>query len=219
MGDTKLNKNLRLGFVVIGADQLMRDTLRLSLPLVEPVLHCLATACLTQDSLGYCLRRKPKLILFDLAHRTLDELSALRLLLEDKQHLSLVVIADSIPEYIVENLLVRRGCGMISRSEGVDTLVRACFLVAEGGTYCAASLRSSQEPASIELGELPFSQRERHVLQLIAEGYSTKQVADLLKLSIKTVEKYRTSIMQKIDVHDVVKLTHYAFKTGLIHCA
>lgn len=63
---------------------------------------------------------------------------------------------------------------------------------------------------------MELSRREKHVLQQIAQGYSTKEVADILKISVKTADKYRAATMRKLNVHDVVRLTHCAIRLGLV---
>jgi len=60
------------------------------------------------------------------------------------------------------------------------------------------------------------TQREREILKLLAEGYQNKEIADLLHISIKTVEKHRANIMAKLDLHNAAALTAFAFEHGLI---
>jgi DNA-binding NarL/FixJ family response regulator len=67
-------------------------------------------------------------------------------------------------------------------------------------------------------GNFPLSAREMQVLQLIAEGLANKQVADTLGISIKTVEKHRQSVMNKLMIHDTAGLTRYAISEGIIEC-
>jgi DNA-binding CsgD family transcriptional regulator len=61
-----------------------------------------------------------------------------------------------------------------------------------------------------------LTRRQTEVLQLVAEGYSTKQIAGLLAISIKTIEKHRQTLMEKLDIHEVATLTRYAISTGVI---
>ena len=62
----------------------------------------------------------------------------------------------------------------------------------------------------------PLTSRQSQVLQLVAEGYMSKQIAPMLSLSIKTVEKHRQSLMQKLDLHKIADLTRYAISNGVI---
>jgi two-component system response regulator NreC len=68
----------------------------------------------------------------------------------------------------------------------------------------------------VEHDEPPLTPREREVLKLIADGNTNQEVAERLRLSRKTVENHRTSIMRKLGVHDVTELVKYALRTGLI---
>ncbi|MBS0656963.1 MAG: response regulator transcription factor [Verrucomicrobia bacterium] len=107
----------------------------------------------------------------------------------------------------------RTGLGFLSRESSAETLVHAAWVVAAGGVYYDAA---HSKILSLQGGPVPLSPRESHVLRLIAEGYSTKEVSGILHLATKTVEKYRMSLMQKLGVHDVVRLTHHAIRLGLL---
>jgi len=67
-----------------------------------------------------------------------------------------------------------------------------------------------------ELSAEPLSPRERQVLQLIAEGKTTKEVAGVLNISVKTAETHRTRIMEKLDIHETAGLVRYAIRRGLV---
>ena len=69
---------------------------------------------------------------------------------------------------------------------------------------------------SIDIRRERLSPRERQVLQLIAEGKSTKEVAGLLNISFKTAETHRSRIMEKLDIHETAGLVHYAIRRGMI---
>lgn len=68
------------------------------------------------------------------------------------------------------------------------------------------------EAGSLEL----LTPRPREILQLIAEGHSTKEIAHLLKISIKTVETHRSELMERLDIHDVAGLVRYAIRVGVV---
>lgn len=202
---------------VVGTDQLMRDFLCRTLPSVEKRFDCVGELACESDTAGRCQALAPDLVVFDLSGRHALELTALRHMVEPASAWGLLVITQSVPDYLCDALLGRRACGVLSRSNSLDVLARAAFLVASGGTFFDATLRARlQQQVVRRPAAEPLSPRERHVLQLVGEGYSTKEVATILRLSIKTVDKYRTSLMQKLDVHDVVKLTHCAIRMGLV---
>ena len=121
-------------------------------------------------------------------------------------------------QYILEGL--RSGAkGYVMKTHAPNDLVRAIREAAHGGTYLSpeiseAVIGTNQNQA--EIPRDPLSARERQVLQLIAEGKTTKEVAIALNISVKTAETYRTRIMEKLDIHITAGLVRYAIRRGLI---
>ena len=72
------------------------------------------------------------------------------------------------------------------------------------------------DPKGSESGISILTRREREILQLIAESNSTRDIAEMLSISVKTAENHRTNLMRKLDLHDVASLTRYAISNGLI---
>jgi len=109
--------------------------------------------------------------------------------------------------------------GYVLKSQAAAQLVRAIQEVSRGAVYLSpgvsravveASLRTTSRP------EDPLTDREREVLQLVAEGKTTKQIASLLGVSVKTAESHRTRIMLKLKIHETAGLVRYAIRRGLI---
>ncbi|MBI2517102.1 MAG: response regulator transcription factor [Opitutae bacterium] len=201
---------------VVGADQLMRDFLRQSLPAFDARFTCVRDLPCELNVAGRCRAASPDLVIFDMNSRSTSELTALRELAAPALW-ALLVIAREAPDHVLEELVTRKRSGFFSRNNSLDALARVAFLVALGGTYFDGPMHELLlRRASPPVDQPMLSQRERHVLQLVAEGHSTKEVAVILRLSTKTVDKYRTSVMQKLGVHDVVRLTHYAIRMGFV---
>lgn len=205
----------RFKFVVVASDQLSRDSLRRSLGAYESLFDCAGDFACSTAVAGECREAAPDVVIFYLEARSSVELVALQQLAANSAW-ALLVIANRAPDHVLEELVTRRRCGLFSRSNSLDALARATALVALGGSFFDGPLHELLLRRTSRAAEPALSQRERHVLQLVAEGYSTKEVADILQLSIKTVDNYRTSLMQKVGVHDVVRLTHYAIRAGLV---
>jgi DNA-binding NarL/FixJ family response regulator len=92
--------------------------------------------------------------------------------------------------------------------------------VANGGTYFGPSVAGLlrdvvANPSSSSSSDF-LTDREREILQLVAESYSTKEIAGKLNISVKTVDNHRTNLMRKLNLHDVASLTRYALEIGLI---
>ena len=112
--------------------------------------------------------------------------------------------------------------GYVCKNQGAQELTQAINEVASGGTYLSPQVSklllgaylsgSTAAPNALTL-------REREVLQLVAEGNTTKQVASALGLTTKTAESYRTRLMAKLDIHDTAGLVRYAIRHGVIQLA
>ncbi len=120
--------------------------------------------------------------------------------------------------YVLE--AVRAGVrGYVLKKQAAADLVRAIREVSGGGVYLspgisAAVVEAVRSPRS--LPEDALTVREREVLQLVAEGKTTKEIAVLLGVSVKTADAHRTRLMQKLDIHDIASLTRYAIRHGII---
>ncbi|HEX9487312.1 MAG TPA: response regulator transcription factor [Gemmatimonadales bacterium] len=107
--------------------------------------------------------------------------------------------------------------GFVLKLQNIDDLVHAIQEVNEGGLYVSpgmsqAVLDAVTKAAAVE----PLSPRERQVVQLVAEGKSTKQIAELLNISVKTAEFHRGRAMDKLNIHDTASLVRYAIREGLV---
>ncbi len=120
--------------------------------------------------------------------------------------------------YILESL--RAGAkGFVMKTHAADDLIRAIREAARGGTYLSPEVSDAVVQAYQNKAEVPpdpLSPRERQVLQLIAEGKTTKEVASSLDISVKTAETYRTRIMEKLDIHETASLVRYAVRRGIV---
>ncbi|MCD6163726.1 MAG: response regulator transcription factor [candidate division Zixibacteria bacterium] len=124
-------------------------------------------------------------------------------------------------KFIQESLRVG-ACGYILKESAVREVIEAIDVVWKGELFFSKSVRSQvlrdyvewmREGSSLSCS--PLSGREREVLQLLAEGKSTKDIAGMLYISVKTVESYRKQIMDKLSLHSIAELTKYAIREGL----
>ena len=108
--------------------------------------------------------------------------------------------------------------GMI-KSQATSDLVQAIRMVHEGRIYLSPGISQAVVEACTKPDEdpaPPLTPREQQVLQLVAEGKSTKEAARILNISVKTAESHRTRVMAKLDVHDTASLVRYAIREGFI---
>jgi len=110
--------------------------------------------------------------------------------------------------------------GYVLKKQAAADLVRAIREVAEGRVYLSPGVGAAVADAIRSGGPPPderLTPREREVLQLVAEGKTTKEIAAILRVSVKTADAHRTHLMQKLDIHDIAGLTRCALRLGLIH--
>ena len=107
--------------------------------------------------------------------------------------------------------------GFVTKGQDIEDLVQAIRQVAEGRLYASAGVSQAVLDAAQAVDTVAaLSPRERQVVRLIAEGKSTKQIAELLKISVKTAEFHRARLMEKLNIHDTAGLVRYAIREGLI---
>jgi DNA-binding NarL/FixJ family response regulator len=162
---------------------------------------------------------RPDIAALDLSMPLLNGLETARQLATwERGPRTILLTVHAEDRYVLE--AVRAGVrGYVLKKQAAADLVRAIREVAGGGVYLSPGIsaavveavRSPRTPA-----EEPLTAREREVLQLVAEGKTTKEIAVLLGVSVKTADAHRTRLMQKLDIHDIAGLTRYAIRQGVI---
>lgn len=162
---------------------------------------------------------QPDIILMDVTMPAMNGLdTADRILQEDIPTKIIVLSMWGDEEYVRHaiNIGVR---GYVVKQTAASEVVSAIREVQKGNVFFSPSVSKVfidfQKRSSVDR-PLLLSFREKEVLQLITEGKSNQDICDMLLISIKTVEKYRQQIMDKLGVHDVASLTRYAFTKGLV---
>lgn len=171
-----------------------------------------------------CQRLSPDLVLMDLSMPRVDGISAIR---EIKRIMPgtriLAMTVHEAEEYVFAAL--REGAdGYVLKKAPGEELVLAIRSVLAGGFFVSpgiagALIRGYLQAKTLEAEATPFSRltaREREVCKLLAEGYSSRQIAELLYLSPKTVEKHKSNLMRKLDVHTARELKSMAVELGLV---
>lgn len=174
------------------------------------------------EALAFVRRHEPDLFLLDITLPGMNGLEVARRIQQDSLRTRVVMLSMHVgPEYVARAL--RAGAvGYLIKDSAVSELERALQKVLLGREYVSRAidrevvhgfLKSRGNPQS-DLSVLTARQRE--ILQLIAEGNSTREIAARLTISIKTVETHRAQIMERLGVSEVASLVRFAIRTGLI---
>jgi DNA-binding NarL/FixJ family response regulator len=166
-------------------------------------------------------RVKPDLLVLDVRLPGLNGVDLLRRISRQLPNLRVLVFSGYENAGLVRDMLEAGAHGFVEKTAGLSEFRKGLEAVALGGSYfgpsIAAILRTVvSNPGSTGSGRDPLTPREREILQLIAESYSTKEIASKLSLSVKTVDNHRTNLMRKLDLHNVASLTRYAIENGLV---
>jgi DNA-binding NarL/FixJ family response regulator len=167
---------------------------------------------------------KPDLVILDIGMPVLNGLEATRLILQDDPQVKVLILTMADGDRVVRDAFAAGARGFVLKSDAGRDLVAAIQALRYGNTFFTSRVSEivlsgflayaqSTEGAST----LPnLGPREREVLQLLAEGESSKDVADLLGISSKTAETHRSNLMHKLDLHSVAELVLFAVRNGII---
>ena len=161
---------------------------------------------------------RPEIAILDISMPILNGIDAARELQKSSPTKTILLTRHDEDQYVTEAL--RAGVkGYVLKNQAATDLVHAIREVCRGGIYLSPSISGTIVGAFLSKTDLPadpLTSRERQVLQLVGEGKSTKEVATLLGVSIKTAESHRTRLMQKLDIHETASLVRYAIRRGLV---
>ncbi|MBI4537040.1 MAG: response regulator transcription factor [candidate division NC10 bacterium] len=157
--------------------------------------------------------------ILDISMPSLNGLDAAKEILRASPRVGVILLTVHAADHQVVSALRAGIKGYVLKTHAAEELVRAIHEVSRGGTYLSPRVSRVVIDAYLSKSELPpdpLSPRERQVLQLVAEGKTTKEIAAQLDLTTKTAESYRAKIMEKLDIHDTAGLVRYAIRQGLI---
>jgi DNA-binding NarL/FixJ family response regulator len=181
--------------------------------------HVNAEAANGQDAVRLALERRPDVAVLDITMPVLNGVDAAREILQKlpKTKAILLTVHDE-NMYVLEGL--RAGVkGFVTKTHATEDLVRAIREAMRGKTYLSPEVSQAVVEAYQNKSEMcrdPLSPRERQVLQLIAEGKTSKEIAALLHISVKTAETHRSRIVDKLGIREIAGLVRYAIRRGMI---
>lgn len=174
-----------------------------------------------QSAVQLCLDTSPDVCVLDAKLPGLNGVDILRRVAKKLPLMRVLVFSGHENPVLVREMLEAGAHGFVEKTAGLFEFKKGLETVAGGGTYfgpaVAALLRNVvANPATTGSAPDFLTDREREILQLVAESHSTKEIAAKLGISVKTVDNHRTNMMGKLNLHDVASLTRYALQVGLI---
>ncbi len=204
---------------------IVREGLRALLSL-EPDLEIVGEAEHGRQAAELALTLRPDVVVMDIAMPMLNGMEATRRILHDNPDTRVLILSAHSDDSYVGKVMALGAAGYLIKQTAASILAKAIREVHQGRSFFSPALlnrgtlvfpnpmeKSAPGPPS----ESPrLTSREREILQLVAEGKANKQTASELCISIKTVEKHRQSLMEKLAIHDTAGLTRYAIAAGII---
>jgi DNA-binding NarL/FixJ family response regulator len=183
-----------------------------------------------RDAVELATSTKPDLVLLDIGMPNLNGLEAARQILATNPNVAILILTMHDSDNVIREVLRAGARGFLLKSDAGRDLVAAVEALESQKTFFTPRVsqmvldgflnrekkRSEIEDVANPSGDL-LTAREREVIQLLAEGRTSKEVAVTLNLSVKTAETHRTNLMRKLGLHSVADLTRYAVRNGIVH--
>ncbi|HWL98815.1 MAG TPA: response regulator transcription factor [Nocardioidaceae bacterium] len=189
----------------------------------EPGLQVVAEAEDGAEAVAVARDREVDLAILDVAMPRMTGLQAAREISSRRQHPRILMLSMYDNEQYFFESLKAGACGYVLKSAADQDLIQACHAAMRGASFLYPAVMRAlmrnyleRERRGEPIPRTMLTGREDEVLKLIAEGYSSKEIAQALTISVKTVERHRANILEKLGMRDRTQLTRYAIRAGLI---
>jgi DNA-binding NarL/FixJ family response regulator len=212
---------MAIGVLLADDHKIVREGLR-TLIEKQPDIEVVAEAEDGPTAVRLACELTPQVVIMDISMPGLNGVDATRQILEQSPEVRVIALSMHRDRRFILEMLKAGALGYLLKNCAFEEISHAIRTVAAGGTYLSSTIsdivvkdyvrRQTEGERSVYT---VLTAREREVLQLVAEGHSTKEIAFRLRLSIKTVETHRQQIMSKLDIHTIAELTKYAVREGI----
>jgi DNA-binding NarL/FixJ family response regulator len=181
-------------------------------------LKVIAEATEGREAIKLCSQLHPDVVIMDVSMPGLNGIEATRSIVKDYPHIKVIALSMHPDKQFITKMLKAGAYAYLQKDSEVSELINAIKIVSQDQKYISHNvsniiidefLNGSAEEKS------QLSHREKEILQLIAEGKSSREIAEILFLSSKTVDAHRKNIMDKLNLYTIPELTKYAIKSGL----
>ena len=204
--------------VLIEDETMFRQLILLTLGKVKGI-QVVGEFGLGKPGLDYCLREKPDMLVVDLMLPDTNGLEIARELRRSVPEMKILVITAHPSERLPADLMAIGVNGYVDKTEPIDYVLSAVETVRAGGMFFASRVRAKSggvQPGVKAPLDVPLTAREQEIARLVAAGQMSKEIAAKLNLSVRTVEKHRANIMEKVGVREVASLTRWCIQVGLV---
>lgn len=205
--------------LLVDDHKMMRDGLRAILE--KAAFEIAGEAANGHEAMELARRLRPEVVVMDVSMPDLNGIDATRRLVAEIRGIKVLGLSMNSDRRYVLAMFKAGAVGYLLKSSASDELIQAVRAVADGLTYVSPTIGSLVIETLAEGGRLAahvdkaLSPREREVLQLLAEGKASKEIASDLKISVATVESHRRQIADKLGLHSIAELTKFAIREGL----
>ncbi len=176
-----------------------------------------------REAIDLIAELEPDVVVMDVAMPELNGIEATRKIIDESPEVRVLALSMHADRHYAAGMLGAGASGYLLKDCAFEELADAIRRVSHGSTYLSPDIagvvvKDYVERLSAPSDDTAFSvltDREREVLQLVAEGNTTKQIAKMLHVSVKTIESHRQNIMDKLEIRSVAELTKYAVREGL----
>ncbi len=175
-----------------------------------------------EEAVQMVMDKQPDVVIMDIWMPRLGGIDATRRIGKKGSSAKILVLSMHESRTYVEEVLRAGAAGYIVKNSAPSDLIQAIDAVCSGASYLSPAITQQVVDAIARPGdETPsgvsiLTDREREVLQLIAEGLSSKEIANMLGVSLKTIDSHRSNLMEKLDIHKVSGLVRFAIRAGLV---
>lgn len=213
---------MTLRLLIADDHEMVRDGLK-ALIEKEATLEVVGEAGTGPDTVALAGKLAPNLVVMDLAMPGLNGIEATRRILQEHPHTKIIGLSAHPDQNLVSEMLKAGASAYVLKHTAYEELLRAIQEVMQGRTYLSPEVTRGVVDTFVrarpQAGKNPafavLTDREREVLQALSEGATTKDMAEQLGVSIKTIETHRRNIMQKLGIHSIAELTKYAIREGI----
>jgi len=181
-----------------------------------------------REAIKLCQDKRPDIVVMDMAMPNLNGIEATKIITKNCPGIKIIILSMYSEEEYILKAMKAGASGYLIKKSAADDLINALFAVNEGKIFFSSEvsktfmeswhgLLDKIETIDSAANKNKLSSREVEVLQLLAEGYTSKKISNELFISPSTVQRHRENIMKKTNIHDVAGLTRYAMENGIIH--